>query len=501
MWRIVVAILFTCCCGQLSAQIDYSTVDEYLEAREALKLKDEEAKIKEQITLDSAEAVLNHKLVAMRTTMNRQYQDQHFFPPARYFFQSQDHIEQTRLFKILSMMPKGGILHLHGAASGDADWVVDQTLNHPNAFIQWQDPEHKGQIRFFKSDQVPAGFQQAKKLASEVPNFADSLKQMLTFDERIDRDSVDIWGEFEQIFNRLYGFVSFKPMFVPYFTQAFQYLVEDGIQHVEIRGIFNQLYDLEHPVGYYNMDSTINYFQQAANLMRTQHPQFTLKVIFTDLRFKTVDQTLEKLVQAFKLRQKYPDFIIGYDLVAEEDAGHSTLYFLDNWLRFDSLQQVYGVDMPLYLHDGESNWVARDNLYDAVLLSSKRIGHGFNLFRFPHLLEEVKSRDICLEINPISNQILGYIRDLRLHPGSTYLTRGVPCVISSDDPLIFQYRGLSYDFWEVFLAWELDLATLKQLAYNSLMYSGLSKKEKEKAFEYFKQAWYNFVNEALTELE
>ena len=176
------------------------------------------------------------------------------------------------------------------------------------------------------------------------------------------------------------------------------------------------------------------------------------------------------------------------------------MYFLDNWMKLDSLEQAYGIEMPLYLHDGESNWVSVDNLYDAVLLDSRRIGHGFNLFRFPSLLEEVKRKDICLEISPISNQVLGFIRDLRLHPGSTYLNRGVPCVISSDDPLIFDYQGLSYDFWEVFLSWELDLKKLKGLCINSLEYSALNDTEKEKALKYFNEGWKNFVNSALLEL-
>ncbi len=500
MLRTVLASIFFLTGFVLYAQT-WPSADDYLEARSKLRHQDQEQRFDKSIQLDSTEQLLNDKLVHLRQQMSKTYQDQHFFPPARYFFQSQNHIEQTKLYQVLRMMPKGGILHLHGAASGDADWVVNQVIHHPQAYVNWDRMPQKGQIRFFNSGQEPPGFEKAQHLAQSVPHFADSLTQLLTFDERMDNDSVDIWQEFEDIFNRLYGFVSFKPMFRGYFERAFEHLVEDGIQHVEIRGIFNQLYDLDHEPGYYNMDSTIHYFRQAEQALRLHHPEFSLKIIFTDLRFKTVDQTLEKLLQAYQLRQRYPNFIIGYDLVAEEDAGHSTLYFLDNWLRLDSLNQVFGVDMPLYLHDGESNWVSRENMYDAVLLQSRRIGHGFNLFRFPALMEEVKARDICLEINPISNQILGYIRDLRMHPGSTYLTRGVPCVISSDDPLIFQYKGLSYDFWEIFMAWELDLKALKQLTVNSLQYSGLNPHEKQAAFTHFNQAWNEFVTQALTQLD
>ena len=497
------AVLWGC---QAQQPISTSVTDpkaDYLQKRGQWVEQDQSMAFDAEVVLSAQEQKLNEKLVALRREMSEQYKSQHFFPPARYFFQSQQHIEHTQLFKLLRKMPKGGILHLHGAASGDAPWVIDQVINNQNAYVYWQPSNQqytKGQIRFFANGKEPQGFRSGWQLAQEVPHFQDSLKSLLTFDERIDGDSVDIWGEFEMVFNRLYGFVSYQPMFKRYFYRAFQNLVDDGIQHVEIRGIFNQLYDLERSSGYYNRDSTVLYFQQIAEDMRQTVPDFTLKIIFTDLRFRSVAEINKKLAIAYQLRQRYPNFVIGFDLVAEEDAGYPTLHFLDTWMKMDSLQQVYGVDMPLYLHDGESDWVSVENLYDAVLLNSERIGHGFNLFRFPNLLEEIKARDICLEINPISNQILGFIRDLRLHPASTYLRRGVPCVISSDDPLIFNYKGLSYDFWEVFMAWELDLAALKQLALNSLTYSGLNENEKAVAIQQFHRKWDNFVNLALEDL-
>ena len=475
---------------------------EYLNQRSELVELDQAASFGNDIELDSSENLLNTKLIELRSKMIGEYQDQHFFPPARYFFQSKSHIESTKLFRILQKMPKGGILHLHGAAAGKAEWVVNRVLSEPNAYVYWSSPTQeftKGQLNFFRPGDVPMGFKKATDLKRSIPQFADSLQSLITFDERINADSVDIWGEFELVFQRIYGFVRYQPVFKEYFYHAFDQLVSDGIQHVELRGIFNELYDLQHPAGYFNADSSIRYFQEAAAEIRKKDPAFTLKVIFTALRFRSKEDIGQKLIDAFELRKRYPDFITGFDLVAEEDQGHSTLFFLENWLKLDSLQRVYGVDMPLYLHDGESNWVSVENLYDAVLLNSKRIGHGFNLFRFPNLLEEVKKKDICLEISPISNQVLGFIRDLRLHPGSTYLRRGVPCVISSDDPLIFNYEGLSYDFWEVLLAWELDLRELKGLCENSLLYSAMNPQEKEKALEYFEVRWQDFVKSALNE--
>lgn len=43
---------------------------------------------------------------------------------------------------------------------------------------------------------------------------------------------------------------------------------------------------------------------------------------------------------------------------------------------------------------------------DAILLGSKRIGHGYALAKHPKLLELLKKHDIAVEVNPVSNQVI-----------------------------------------------------------------------------------------------
>ncbi|MBN8571247.1 MAG: adenosine kinase, partial [Ignavibacteria bacterium] len=164
------------------------------------------------------------------------------------------------------------------------------------------------------------------------------------------------------------------------------------------------------------------------------------------------------------------------------------------FLKKDSLEKVYNSSLPFYFHDGESTLPSDLNLYDAIALKTKRIGHGINLFRFP-ILEQIAKRDnICLEVSPLSNQILGYVQNLRMHPASGYINKGIPVAISSDDPQIFNYKGLSYDFWTAYMAWELDLKQVKRLALNSLMYSALDKNEYDIALHYFLSEWDKWVD-------
>lgn len=72
--------------------------------------------------------------------------------------------------------------------------------------------------------------------------------------------------------------------------------------------------------------------------------------------------------------------------------------------------------MPCFFHAGETHDREITNIHDAVLLNSKRIGHGFQLSLFPNLLQEVIKKDICVEACPLSNMVLGYTLDLRNHP-------------------------------------------------------------------------------------
>jgi adenosine deaminase CECR1 len=479
----------------------FADKEAYLEARQQYVRQDSALSFEADIVLNDKEKQANQKLKAMQKKMLDHYKETNFFPPARYFYQSKEHIEQTKLYHLLRKMPKGGLLHLHPSASGDLHWVVDRALTEPDCYVFWDEnsSEHiKGELKFFRQGGEPAGFRSVTKLNQQVTSFADSLYDLLTFDQDMSKDSVDIWGAFEGHFTQLGGFFYYQPIFRDYLTAVFDTLIADGVQHVELRaGISSQrLYDLDHPVGYYTADTMVQYYQDALQRARQTDPDFTLKLIKTNLRFRSLETIQQDVVQAFRLRQRYPDFIKAYDLVAEEDEGNSTLHFLDAWLMFDSLRQTYGVDVPLCLHDGESDWDL-DNLYDAVTLRSVRVGHGFNLYRYPAVQQAVKEQNICMEINPLSNQILGYVRDLRVHPAIGYLAQGIQCSISSDDPAVFGYNGVTYDYWTIFLAWELDLRALKKLAMNSITYSLLSDAEKEVAFQVWEQRWNDFVEKCL----
>ena len=120
--------------------------------------------------------------------------------------------------------------------------------------------------------------------------------------------------------------------------------------------------------------------------------------------------------------------------------------------------------------------------------------------KHPILWNAVKSRDIGIEVSPISNQVLKLEDDLRNHPAAFYISENIPIIICNDDPGFWGSKGLSYDFYYAYMAFApaySGLEFLKQLALNSIRFSSLSNKEKSLATVLFKKQWDTFLNDVI----
>lgn len=116
----------------------------------------------------------------------------------------------------------------------------------------------------------------------------------------------------------------------------------------------------------------------------------------------------------------------------------------------------------------------------------------------PFLMEMTKKMNIAIEVNPISNQVLKLVGDLRNHSARRLFAEGYPVVVSNDDPGFWNARALSYDFYEAFMALmskHSDLKGLKQLAMNSLLYSSLNDPEKKAAIALWEKKWDTYVQD------
>jgi len=357
---------------------------------------------------------------------------------------------------------------------GDFHWLVKHASYLPNCYIYQgkKEPPRKGSMTV-SAESPGDGWRlvgDLRKAANNVEEFDEELYQSITLGEE-DLGQPDIWAEFRRCFARAAGMLR-DEIRSGFFRKMLRDMIAENVQYVETRG------GLGDP-------------EILAEIKR-DNPEFKVKFISTSLRSSPRESIAKSLAQALDMRTVNPGLMIGFDLVDEEDKNQTNLDFINELLETRHEAGRRGITLPLYLHSGESNWTENENVLDAILLDSRRIGHGLALFKHPLLMQIVKERGIAIEVCPISNQVLGYVADLRNHPAVLYINNGLPVVICPDDPGIWKC-SFSYDFYAAFMAWGLDLKCLKQLAMNSLLYSAMAPEEKERALRHWHEKWAKFI--------
>ena len=211
---------------------------------------------------------------------------------------------------------------------------------------------------------------------------------------------------------------------------------------------------------------------------------------------------------AIETQKKFSDMIRGYDLVGEEDLGHTLLFHSDSLIEaFNYMENDSKHTFTLNFHVAETNWPddfnptmdgddvsTLNNVYDSLLMHTHRIGHGLGFIKHPELYPFIKENKIAIEVCPTSNQILGFVPDLRSHQALNYYRSGIPIVIAGDDPGSFGYNELTVDYYQVFMAWGLTLADLKEIANNSITYSTIPHEKRLKGFEKFEREWDQYID-------
>lgn len=130
--------------------------------------------------------------------------------------------------------------------------------------------------------------------------------------------------------------------------------------------------------------------------------------------------------------------------------------------------------------------------------SSPAAGGTLTVGLFPWV-PRLRQFGVMLEVCPLSNKALRFVPDPRLHPAKGFLRRGLPIVLGSDDPAIFGTVGLTDDFWTAYVAWRLDLRTLKQMALDSILRSSLPADRRERQLDLFERRWQRFIRGVIEE--
>ena len=125
---------------------------------------------------------------------------------------------------------------------------------------------------------------------------------------------------------------------------------------------------------------------------------------------------------------EHDDLIVGIDMAGDESKYPGTEYI-------NAFLQAQKRDIPITIHAGEA--AGPDSVRRAIdLFGASRIGHGLRSIEDPALVEDLKSRDIMLEICLTSNLQTGTVKNLEEHPFPRFLKDGVKVSINTDDPSV-----------------------------------------------------------------
>ncbi|KAH8276976.1 hypothetical protein KR026_003080, partial [Drosophila bipectinata] len=477
---------------------------EYEKERKLIMDDEEALQAGADFNLTSKEADVNRIFMGFKEkelTRGLCHEDQH--AAALHFFKAKSMIEKGDVFPFLKMMPKGALLHVHDAAAVSSKWVI-KNMTYMPGMLRCRTSANLN-IFTFRKMRNKHGCSSSYYKVSEERDYAwysstydedleKSINLRVLYPEMVYPNLKDVWKKFRNMFSTIGDAFSYLPAFRRYVWQMLTELYLDNVMYAEIRSSLKKLYDEKGKV--YPKEFTAREYIDINNKFVKKNPDFLgVKIIFCGHR-NDINRIRHSIKEFKQLHKDFPNFIIGYDLVGQEDKG-LTLYSVLNVL--DELPKT----ARLFFHGGETNWfgsVMDTNLLDAILLKTKRIGHGYALAKHPILMEMVKKNSIGLEVSPVSNQVLNLVWDMRNHPAAMYLAEDIPMSITNDDPGFWDAEGLSYDFYYAIMSMapnKAGLSLLKALVWHSIDYSILTPDEKEKGLTILSRRWDKFLTEVL----
>ncbi|KAG7134230.1 Adenosine deaminase 2-A like protein [Verticillium longisporum] len=404
-------------------------------------------------------------------------------------------LETTDLWRIIRRLPKGGVLNANLSNMVDIDWLLDVLFKTPGMHI-WADAPldsskalegatvkfgfrqtETSEASVWTSGYVPGTWRGLKKAANEFNDGGESLRSETGSGRNVSYRR-------RRCFEITESIISYEPIFRAFLRHLMSTLHAENINWIELRVTLGLGYcrqsretpetDYDHM--YHVIDEELARFKSEAS-----HPSFWgLRLIWTSNRALPRRALIQDMDNCLTTKLTYPSLIAGYDVCGRrEDAGRSLKDLLPELFWFKKQCAQERVEVPFLFHAGENlaagGILADEDLYDAILLGTRRLGSAQELHRHPLLVDLVKEKRIVIETSPFGSELLRISEFDRTNPLPALIARGVPCSLGSDCPAALRGAGAigpSHDYWKVLQGWGgLGLEGLGALAENGVRWA------------------------------
>ena len=400
----------------------------------------------------------------------------------------------AQLLQLLYDMPKGGDLHHHMSGSGFAEWwyqlgvaaeargyryYTKVRLNNCRDY-GWQGFDTTPYHLMFQTI-VAARWQALPECERgeylPLAQLDERQRQGFMNAIRLDKPHEGREEFFEAHWQRLGDLIRDPGLQGELIARQFKAFADEGLIYVE---------PMVTAFGYQHPDTTPIPASRVAEIFRARLAQQDMADTGLTWRFQQAilrftPDAEEALQQAYRFVSENEPYV-AINLVGREDDDKGyPLRFLPT-LR-ELRRQYQGV--RLSIHAGEVD-EPNHHIRDTILLGADRIGHGLNLMTDPDMMRLFRHGPYLVEINLISNLLLGYYDDYAQHPFPEYLRIGIPVALSTDDRGMWD-STLSDEFLVAVKEFDLSWAEIKRLSEDSLSHAFVDDTTREKLLGTYRQ--------------